>query len=45
MAVDPGAESGRNEPGNLERAREMFTEMGALGYVRVLEERLGEFRD
>ena len=40
---------GRNEPGDLERAREtyqqsldMFTEMGAPGYIKVLEERLGE---
>ncbi len=38
---------GRNEPGDLERAREtyqqsldMFTEMGAPGYIQVLEERL-----
>ena len=38
---------GRNELGDLERAREtlqqsldMFTEMGAPGYIRVLEERL-----
>jgi tetratricopeptide (TPR) repeat protein len=38
---------GRNEPGDLERAREtyqqsldMFTEMGASGYIKVLEERL-----
>jgi tetratricopeptide (TPR) repeat protein len=38
---------GRNEPGDLDRAREtyqqslnMFTEMGAPGYVKVLEERL-----
>ena len=38
----------RNEPGDLERAREafqqsleMFTEMGAPGYIKVLEERLG----
>ena len=40
---------GRNNPGDLGRAREtyqqsldMFTEMGAPGYVKVLEERLGE---
>jgi class 3 adenylate cyclase/tetratricopeptide (TPR) repeat protein len=40
---------GRNEPGDLEQAREtyqqsleMFTEMGASGYVEVLEARLGE---
>jgi tetratricopeptide (TPR) repeat protein len=40
---------GRNEPGDLERAREtyqqsldMFTEMGAPGYIKVLEERLGD---
>ena len=40
---------GRDEPGDLERAREtyqqsldMFTEMGAPGYIKVLEERLGE---
>jgi tetratricopeptide (TPR) repeat protein len=39
---------GRNEPGDLELAREtyeqsldMFTEMGAPGYIKVLEERLG----
>jgi hypothetical protein len=38
---------GRNEPGDLERAWEtyqqsldMFTEMGAPGYIQVLEERL-----
>ena len=38
---------GRNEPGDLERAREtyqqsldMFTDMGAAGYIKVLEERL-----
>ena len=38
---------GRNETGDLERAREtyqqsldMFTEMGAPGYIKVLEERL-----
>ena len=37
----------RNEPGDLEKAREtyqqsldMFTEMGAPGYIKVLEERL-----
>jgi len=41
--------SGRNEPGDLKRAREtyqesldMFTEMGAPGYIKVLEERLGD---
>jgi tetratricopeptide (TPR) repeat protein len=40
---------GRNDPGDLEQARntyqqslEMFTEMGAPGYMRVLEERLAE---
>ena len=40
---------GRNEPSDLERAREtyqqsldMFTEMGAPGYIKVLEERLGD---
>ena len=40
---------GRNEPGDLDRAREtyqqsldMFTEMGAPGYIKVLEERLGD---
>jgi tetratricopeptide (TPR) repeat protein len=40
---------GRNEPGDLDRAREafrqsldMFTEMGAPGYVKVLEERLAD---
>jgi hypothetical protein len=40
---------GRNEPGDLDRAREtyqqsldMFTEMGALGYIKVLEDRLGD---
>jgi tetratricopeptide (TPR) repeat protein len=39
--------AGRNETGDLERAREtyqksldMFTEMGAPGYIQVLEERL-----
>jgi class 3 adenylate cyclase/tetratricopeptide (TPR) repeat protein len=39
---------GRNEPDDLERALEiyqqsldMFTEMGAPGYIKVLEERLG----
>jgi len=39
---------GRNEVGDLERAREtyqqslnMFTEMGAPAYIKVLEERLG----
>ena len=38
---------GRNDPGDLERAREtyqqsldMFIEMGAPGYIKVLEERL-----
>jgi hypothetical protein len=38
---------GRNQPGDLERAREtyqqsfdMFNEMGAPGYIKVLEERL-----
>jgi class 3 adenylate cyclase/tetratricopeptide (TPR) repeat protein len=38
---------GRSEPGDLERAREtyqqsldVFTEMGAPGYIKVLEERL-----
>jgi tetratricopeptide (TPR) repeat protein len=38
---------GRDEPGDHERAEEayrqsleMFTEMGALGYIRVLEDRL-----
>jgi len=38
---------GRNEPGDLERAQEiyqqsldMFTEMGASGYIKVLEDRL-----
>ena len=38
---------GRNEPGDLEHAREtyqqsldMFTEMGAPGYIKVLEERV-----
>ena len=42
----------RNEPGDWERARktyqqslEMFTEMGAPGYIKVLEERLSEFGD
>lgn len=41
----------RNEPGDLERAREifqqsldMFTEMGAPGYIKVLEERLVELQ-
>ena len=46
--IDYGdALAGRNEPGDLERAREtyhqsldMFTEMGAPGYIKVLEERL-----
>jgi len=40
---------GRSEPSDLERAREiyqqsleMFTEMGAPGYIKVLEERLRE---
>ncbi|HSG26671.1 MAG TPA: hypothetical protein VLA32_11190, partial [Anaerolineales bacterium] len=40
---------GRNEPGDLERAQgiyqqslDMFTEMGAPGYIKVLEERLRE---
>ena len=40
---------GRNEPGDLERAQEtyqqsldMFTEMGAPGYIKVLEERLAD---
>ena len=40
---------GRNEAGDLERAREtyqqslgMYTEMGSPGYIKVLEERLGE---
>ncbi|UCD99635.1 MAG: AAA family ATPase [Chloroflexota bacterium] len=40
---------GRAGPGDLKRAREtyqqsldMFTEMGASGYIKVLEERLGE---
>ncbi|MCJ7537974.1 MAG: hypothetical protein MUO57_20805, partial [Anaerolineales bacterium] len=40
---------GRSEPGDLDQAREayqqsldMFTEMGAPGYIKVLEERLGE---
>jgi hypothetical protein len=39
---------GRDEAGDLERARQvyqqsldMFTDMGAPGYVQVLEERLG----
>ena len=39
----------RNDPGDLERAHEtyqqsldMFTEMGAPGYIKVLEERLGD---
>ena len=39
--------AGRNEPGELDRAREtyqqsldMFAEMGAPGYIKVLEERL-----
>ena len=41
---------GHNQPGDLDRAREtyqqsldMFTEMGAPGYIKVLEERLGKF--
>jgi tetratricopeptide (TPR) repeat protein len=46
--IDLGdALAGRNEPGDQERAREtyqqsldMFTEMGAPGYIKVLEERL-----
>ena len=46
--IDLGdAHIGRNEPGDLDRAREtyqqsldMFTEMGAPGYIQVLEERL-----
>ena len=44
--MSPGA---RNEPGDLERARDiykqslyMFTEIGAPGYIKVLEEWLGE---
>ena len=43
---------GRNEPGDLERAREtyqqsldMFTEMGAPGYIKVLEERLRDIEN
>ena len=43
---------GRNEPGDLERAREtyqqsldMFTEMGAPGYIRVIEERRGDLHE
>jgi hypothetical protein len=39
----------RNEPSDLESAEEayqqslnMFTEMGARGYIKVLEERLGD---
>jgi tetratricopeptide (TPR) repeat protein len=48
--IDLGdALAGRNEPSDLERAREtyqksldMFTEMDAPGYIKVLEERLGE---
>ena len=42
----------RNEPGDLERARvtyqqalDMFTEMGAPGYIQVLEERLLDIGD
>ena len=41
----------RNEPGDLERAQEayrqsldMFTEMGAPGYIKVLEERLEDLK-
>jgi tetratricopeptide (TPR) repeat protein len=41
---------GRKEPGDLERAQEtykksldMFTEMGAPGYIKVLDERLKDF--
>jgi hypothetical protein len=44
--MTPGA---RNEPGDLERARDIYkqsldviTEMGAPGYIKVFEERLGE---
>jgi len=40
---------GRNQSGDREQAEvvyrqslEMFTEMGAPGYIKVLEERLGE---
>jgi tetratricopeptide (TPR) repeat protein len=48
MLIDLGdALAARNEPGDLERAKEtyqqsldMFTEMGAPGYIKVLEERL-----
>jgi tetratricopeptide (TPR) repeat protein len=48
--IDLGdAYMGRNKPGDRERAREtyqqsldMFTEMGAPGYIKVLEERLGK---
>ena len=43
---------GRNEPGDLEKVREiyqqsldMFIEMGAPGYIKVLEERLGSIGD
>jgi tetratricopeptide (TPR) repeat protein len=43
---------GRNEPGDRERAQEtyqqsldMFTEMGAPGYIKVLEERLLDIGD
>lgn len=43
---------GRNEPGDLDRARktyqhslEIFTEMGAPGYIKVLEERLVDIGD
>jgi len=49
---DPGLTAGllaRCHPGDLERALEtyqqaldMFTEMGALGYTKVIEERLGD---
>jgi len=50
MLIDLGdALIGRKEPGDLDRARqtyqeslEVFTEMGAPGYIRVLEKRLGE---
>jgi hypothetical protein len=44
--MTPGA---RNEPGDLERARDIYkqsldviTEMGVPGDIKVLEERLGE---
>ena len=40
---------GRDEPGDLQRAREtyqkslgMYTDMGSPGYIRVLEERLAD---